>query len=165
MDAPHRLVGDEHLIANAAAGDGDALALLAIAHLHLGDRAAAGERFAACAALPHATGLHGQAALAEAADPDGAWKLMRRALALGAPAALTRIARIVRLRGEEDYSDALMLAAARLGDADAMFDVAHRATDRGDDDASRTWYAAAVDRDAGLDWPVERGVGFWLLQP
>ena len=40
MDAPHRLVGDEHLIANAAAGDGDgdALALIAIATLRLVER-------------------------------------------------------------------------------------------------------------------------------
>jgi hypothetical protein len=56
-----------------------------------------------------------------------------------------------------------MLRAAQLGDADAMFDVAHTATDAGDDETSRRWYAAAVEREAGLAWPIQRGVGFFLL--
>jgi hypothetical protein len=163
LNAPHRLAHDPTLIRNADDGDGDALALLAIAVLRLGDRAAAGARFEVCASMTHATGLHGLAALAEADDPDGSWDLMHRALALGAPASLARIARIVRLRGEEGFSDELMLSAARLGEADAMYDVAHRATERGDDDLSRQWYATAVEREAGLEWPVERGVGYWLL--
>lgn len=163
MTAPHRLAHDPVLSRNADDGDGDALALIAIAVLRLGDRDAAAARFETCASLPHPTGLHGLAALAEADDPDGGWALMERALALGAPAALTRIARIAHLRHEHGFGDGLMLAAARLGDADAMYDVAHRATERGDDELSRTWYASAVEREAGLEWQIERGVGFFLL--
>ena len=163
MTAPHRLAHDPVLSRNADDGDGDALALIAIAVLRLGDRDAARARFETCASLPHPTGLHGLAALAEADDADGSWRLMERALAQGAPAALTRIARIAHLRHEHAFSDEVMLAAARLGDADAMFDVAHRATERGDEALSRRWYEAAVARDAGGDWPIERGVGYCLL--
>ena len=44
-----------------------------------------------------------------------------------------------------------------------MYDLSHAATDAGDDEASRRWYALAVDREAGLDWPIARGVGYYLL--
>jgi hypothetical protein len=88
---------------------------------------------------------------------------MEQAVAQGAIPALTRIARIARLRGGDGFSADLMLRAAQLGDADAMFDVAHTATDAGDDEASRRWYAAAVEREAGMAWPIQRGVGFFLL--
>ena len=49
-----------------------------------------------------------------------------------------------------------------LGDADAMYDLAHDATDAGDDAASRRWYGLAVDRESGAEWPVERGVRYCL---
>jgi hypothetical protein len=88
---------------------------------------------------------------------------MEQAVAQGAIPALTRIARIARLRGGTRFSADLMLRAAQLGDADAMFDVAHTATDAGDDETSRRWYAAAVEREAGMAWPIQRGVGFFLL--
>jgi hypothetical protein len=123
----------------------------------------ANARFVACSELPHPTGLHGLAALLEQDDPDAGWALMEQAVAQGAIPALTRIARIARLRGGTRFSADLMLRAAQLGDADAMFDVAHTATDAGDDETSRRWYAAAVEREAGMAWPIQRGVGFFLL--
>jgi hypothetical protein len=134
-----------------------------VAALHTGDLATANARFVACSELPHPTGLHGLAALLEQDDPDAGWALMEQAVAQGAIPALTRIARIARLRGGAGFSADLMLRAAQLGDADAMFDVAHTATDAGDDETSRRWYAAAVEREAGLAWPIQRGVGFFLL--
>jgi hypothetical protein len=88
---------------------------------------------------------------------------MEQAVAQGAIPALTRVARIARLRGGVRFSADLMLRAAQLGDADAMFDVAHTATDAGDEETSRRWYAAAVEREAGMAWPIQRGVGFFLL--
>jgi hypothetical protein len=89
--------------------------------------------------------------------------MMRRAVELGALGALTRIARIQRLRGETAVAHDLLEVAARLGDANAMYDLSHAATEAGDDEASRRWYALAVDREAGLEWPIARGVGYHLL--
>lgn len=151
------------MLAAADGGDGDVLALLAIALLRLDDPDGARTRFEACAALPHPTGAHGLAALAEADDPDGSWLLMERAVADGAIPALTRVARVARLRGEAGFADELLLCAARLGDADAMYDLAHAATDAGDHGAARRWYGLALEREAGLEWPIERGVGYFLL--
>ena len=87
---------------------------------------------------------------------------MTRALEQGALGALTRIARIARLRGEAAIAQDLLEVAARLGDADAMYDLAHAATDAGDDAASRRWYGLAVDRESGAEWPIERGVRYCL---
>lgn len=161
----HRLeiINDPQLLAHAAQGEGDALALLGLASLQLGDQSTARERFEACVAIPHPTGLHGFAALLEAHDPDQSWVLMEQALAQGAIPALTRLARIARLRHAHGFASELMLRAAQLGDADAMYDVAHEATDAGDDETSRRWYAAAVEREAGMEWPIQRGVGYYLL--
>jgi len=44
-----------------------------------------------------------------------------------------------------------------------MYDVANRATDAGDHETARHWYGSAVDREAGREWPIARGVGFHLL--
>ncbi len=88
---------------------------------------------------------------------------MEQAVAQGAVPALTRLARIARLRHAHAFSDDLLLRAAQLGDIDAMYDLAHAATDAGDDETSRHWYATAVEREAGLAWPIERGVGYRLL--
>jgi hypothetical protein len=151
------------LHASAAQGDGDALALLGIASLHLGDESSARNRFEACIEIPHPTGLHGCAALLEAHDPDRSWALMEQALAQGAVPVLTRLARIARLRHARAFSSDLMLRAAQLGDVDAMYDVAHEATDVGDDETSRRWYATAVEREAGMEWPIQHGVGYFLL--
>ncbi len=161
----HRLeiINDPQLLAHALQGEGDALALLGLASLQLGDQATAHQRFEACIAAPHPTGLHGFAALLEAHDPDQSWVLMEQALSQGAIPALTRLARIARLRHAHGFASDLMLRAAQLGDADAMYDVAHEATDAGDDETSRRWYAAAVEREAGMEWPIQRGVGYYLL--
>ncbi|MGI9187368.1 MAG: hypothetical protein ACR2J9_07630 [Gaiellales bacterium] len=163
LTTPLEIVNDPQLLASAAQGDGDALALLGIASLQLGDQTTAHERFEACTTIPHPTGLHGFAALLEAHDPDQSWVLMEEALAQGAIPALTRLARIARLRHAHAFASDLMLRAAQLGDADAMYDVAHEATDAGDDELSRRWYAAAVEREAGMEWPIQRGVGYFLL--
>lgn len=164
MGEQDELRRDRVLLDAADGGDGDALALLALLALRVHDEDEARERFARAAALPHGTGLHGLAAFEERdGDPVVAWDLMTRALALGAIPALTRIARIALLRGSEDAGRHLLLCAARLGDADAMYEVAHLATDDGDDATARRWYAAAVDCEAGVEWPIERGVGFLLL--
>ena len=144
-------------------GSADAVALLAIAALRRGDRDGAWTRFQHCAALPHPTGLHGMAALCEDEDPDRSWALMEEALADGAVPALTRIARIARLRGDDRLCLELLTGAARLGDADAMYDLAHAAADAGDVETSRRWYALAVERESGCEWPIERGAGYGLL--
>lgn len=88
---------------------------------------------------------------------------MQEACDAGASQGLTRIARIVKLHRHEVLSDELMLRAARLGDPDAMYDVANRATDAGDHETARHWYGSAVDREAGREWPIAQGVGFHLL--
>ena len=163
LSTPLEIVNDPQLLANALVGDGDALALLGIASLQLGDQSTAHERFEACIGIPHPTGLHGFAALLEAHDPDESWVIMENALAQGAIPALTRLARIARLRHAHGFASDLMLRAAQLGDADAMYDVAHEATDAGDDETSRRWYATAVEREAGMEWPIQRGVGYYLL--
>ena len=161
-DAHRRITRDPDLLHLAGDGDGDALALIAIATLRLGEDDGARSLFEQCADLPHPTGLHGLAALDEPVDPDGSWVLMTRALEEGCVAALTRIARVARLRGEHAFAHDLLVSAARLGDADAMYDLAHAATDAGDDAASRRWYGLAVDRESGAEWPVERGVRYCL---
>jgi len=163
LTTPLEIVNDPHLQRNAEQGDGDALALLGVASLRLGDQRTAHARFEACIDVPHPTGLHGFAALLEAHDPDQSWVMMEAALAQGAVPALTRLARIARLRGGHAFGSDLMLRAAQLGDADAMYDVAHEATDAGDDETSRRWYATAVEREAGMEWPIQRGVGYYLL--
>jgi hypothetical protein len=163
LTTPLEIVNDPQLIASADQGDGDALALLGIASLQLGDRATAHGRFEACAAIPHPTGPHGLAALLEEHEPEQSWVLMEQALTQGAVPALTRLARIARLRNAHPFASDLMLRAAKLGDADAMYDIAHEATDAGDDETSRRWYAAAVEREGGMEWPIERGVGYFLL--
>lgn len=88
---------------------------------------------------------------------------MEEALIHGAVPALTRLARVARLRHAPAFASDLILRAAKLGDADAMYDVAHEATDAGDDETSRRWYATAVEREAGMEWPIPRGVGYYLL--
>ena len=163
LTTPLEIVNDPQLLASALGGDGDAHALLGIALLQLGDQSAAHGRFEACVGIEHPTGLHGFAALLEAHDPDQSWVIMERALAQGAIPALTRLARVARLRHAHDFASDLMLRAAQLGDADAMYDVAHEATDAGDNETSRRWYAAAVEREAGMEWPIQRGVGYYLL--
>jgi len=163
LTTPLDIVNDPQLQRSAEQGDGDALALLGIASLHLNDQRTAHERFEACIGVPHPTGLHGFAALLEAHDSDQSWVMMETALAQGAVPALTRLARIARLRGAHAFGSDLMLRAAQLGDADAMYDVAHEATDAGDDETSRRWYATAVEREAGMEWPIQRGVGYFLL--
>lgn len=155
---------DPVLLDAAAAGDGDVIALLGLLALRVGDEPEARDRFGHAASIDHGTGHHGLAAFEERdGDPDEAWRLMQRALARGAVPALTRIARIALLRGAEDPGRHYLLCAARLGDADAMYEVAHLATDDGDDATARRWYGAAVDRESGVEWPIERGVGFLLL--
>lgn len=163
LPSRHPILDNPTLNAAADEGDGDAMALLGLAALRVDEQAAARARFDACLTVPHPTGLHGLAALTEEHDPVASWKLMEQAIANGAIPAITRLARIARLRGAAAFSSDLMLRAARLGDADAMYDVAHEATDAGDDETSRRWYAAAVEREAGLDWPTPRGVGYLLL--
>lgn len=163
LSPPLEIVNDPQLVVSAAQGDGDALALLGVASLQLGDQATAQGHFDACVAIPHPTGLHGCAALLEAHDPDRSWTLMEEALMQGAIPALTRLARVARLRHAHAFASDLMLRAAQLGDADAMYDVAHEATDAGDDETSRRWYATAVEREAGMEWPIQRGVGYFLL--
>ena len=158
-----RIAHDPDIARSAENGDGDAIAILGIAWLRLGDWDGARERFESCTQLRHPTGLHGLAALAEERDPDGSWSLMAEGLALGAIPALTRIARILLLRDIPLCGQDLLYRAAKLGDADAMYDLAHLATDEGDDPASRRWYSLAVEREAGLEWPIERGVGYFLL--
>lgn len=164
MGEHEELRRDPVLLAAAKGDDGDALALLALLALCVGDEDEARDRFRHAARIDHGTGHHGLAAFEERdGDPDQAWTMMQRALTLGAVPALTRLARIALLRGADDAGRHYLLCAARLGDADAMYDVAHLATDDGDDATARRWYGAAIDCESGAEWPIERGVGFLLL--
>jgi len=165
LNPPDNLLRDAALHRSIIeSGDADMMMLIALAASRAGAEAAEREWLERAADFGHPTVIHYRAAQAEReGDSDGSWELMQQALEADALPALTRLGRIARLRGDEALSHDLLLRSAKLGDSEAMFEVANYATSRDDNAMATLWYMNAVEREAGRDWPIERGVGFFLL--
>jgi len=165
LNPPDNLLHDAALHRSTIETDNaDMMVLIALAAYRAGDERAEREWLERAEDLGHPTVLHYRAARAEReGDSEGGWALMQRAIEADAVPALTRLGRIARLRGDETMSQDLLLRSAKLGDSEAMYEVANYATSRDDNAMATLWYMNAVEREAGRDWPIERGVGFFLL--